>query len=110
MRELLLRLVCLLVAEALGALPSLTGSAVGLLVEAATGPLVDLFLTLGEGLVRLVAESLHVHADHLLRRSKPPSNGRAGQHIARGRNGVTPVAQLSTFVVMHRRGRCAQTL
>jgi hypothetical protein len=46
--ELLLRLVCLLVAEdAFPALPNLVGYPVSLLVEAATGPLVDLFLALG---------------------------------------------------------------
>jgi glyoxalase superfamily protein len=60
--SLLLRLVFLLVAEdALAALPDLVGRPVSLLVEATAGPLVNLFLTLGEGVVRLVAEPLHVH-------------------------------------------------
>ena len=59
--ELLLRLVCLLVAEdAFPALPNLVGCPVRLLVEAATGPLVDLFLALGERLVRSVAEPFRV--------------------------------------------------
>jgi hypothetical protein len=57
-----LRLVCLLVAEdAFPALPNLVGCPVSLLIEAATGPLVDLFLTLGERLVRPVAEPFRVH-------------------------------------------------
>jgi hypothetical protein len=57
--ELGLRLVGLLAAEALGAFPDLLGRGVGLLVEAASGPLVDLFLALGQGLAGLVAEPLH---------------------------------------------------
>src|SRR5512132_3749339 len=72
--ELRLRLVLLLVAEdALAALPNRVGGTVGLLVEATTGSLVDLFLTLVDRLVRFVAESLHVHVDHLLRGSLPPN-------------------------------------
>jgi hypothetical protein len=60
--ELLLRLVCLLVGEdAFPALPNLVGYPVSLLVEAATGPLVDLFLALGKRLVRSVAEPFRVH-------------------------------------------------
>src|SRR4029450_8316825 len=55
----------------LAALPDLVSRPVRLLVEATTSPLVNLFLTLGEGIVRLVVEPLHVHTDHLFGR-KPP--------------------------------------
>jgi hypothetical protein len=81
--ELLLRLVSLLVtaSEALAPLADRVGRLVGLLVEAATGPLVDLFLALGEGLVRLVAEPLRVHVDHLLR-ARLPQTARPGNRNA----------------------------
>ncbi len=60
--RLLLRLVRLLVAQdTLTALPNLIGRPVGLLVSTATGPLVNLFLTPGQGVVRLVAEPLLVN-------------------------------------------------
>jgi hypothetical protein len=63
----LLRVVGLLVAEDVAAtLADLVGRAVGLLVEAASRALVDRLLTLGERLVRSVAEPFSVHVDPLL--------------------------------------------
>src|SRR4030095_8328458 len=81
--ELLLRLVSLLVTaeEALGPLAGGVAGPGGVLVAAGSGPLVDLFLALGEGLVRLVAEPLFVHVYHLLHarlpQTAPPGNRNA---------------------------------